>query len=941
MSTNSSPPTPRLVLVEFSSVGGFHGLPVLPFVKGAVQQAGGQVRWLRFAADPAIQFQTKGPGIALEDEDREHLCRVLTRINATHLIFSQQPSQTLLDHLRRVHPQLGVAVVSQVPLSPGQPTNGPTWLPLSVRPLVLWALAPAIPSPDLDLFAAPDFALELANPGARSAPLTLMLVCSDSCTYNKPLEESRFFAARTLPDLPQRFGCTFCNKAAFSPLFQELQDQSPHTLLARQLEAARETLRRGPGPLGLRVLSQRLASTPEDLARLIVAAELPSLALQLEYRTDQIGALLPALEEASRLLSRSGHRLEVCLMGVESFSTRQLDRYHKGLGPLTNLLAIKALWQLSESLGPGFELRASGGLSTILFDPWTSPADLGINLAVIQHFGLLDFARKLLGSRLRLYEGLPLTRAARAEGLLLDAYQDPRLDTARRTLYPAELPWRFADPRLEPLCGLSLALSQEATPDLELVLKAAELVAASPAVLTEAGLLHDAQVLLTRPPPLLPRLPRILEGGEPGGAAGALNFRLVDLAGFAAGLKPVMKLELPLDDGAAGAALRWLLRAFPGTLGTWRRPAWGEGRFVEIFLSRDRALAQRAEEVAAFLDRRPPGPQSLEADLELGRLLGYPACCSQAFIRVGSVTTSGFEWLRVRRLLEGSGASHTFLPLLVPWVPCALDCPATRRYLETLLTDPAAAPWLDRWGAGFGRAPGVPWRQWGDLPVLQFLKRPGDFVVLRPLGHLNHPFPYQVVAAATADPRLEALLQGDTLALEPGLLRVEAGGRETAFFALDAFLWTPGLPPHRDFWRHCAEQALGGARPKASGTNREGAQAPGGPPPAAQCLALQRHLTDLLASPPAAASDPMAGFVLVRTRASAEGPQWGRLTLELQRGQEDLILFLEPALPNRPAYRRCGSINLSHARPTPPDSPPRQRAMDTICRLLDEYSFPD
>jgi hypothetical protein len=661
----------------------------------------------------------------------------------------------------------------------------------------------------------------------------------------------------------------------------------------------------------------------------------------LEYRADQIPNLIPALAAAARLLSAGGHNLEVCLIGVESFSARQLDRYHKGLAPLDNLLAIQALGQLSQELGQGFGLRASGGLSTILFDPWASPGDLGINVAVIQHFGLLDFARKLFGSRLRLHEGLPLTLAARAEGLLLDNYADPRLDTALRTLYPAELPWRFADPRMEPLCGLAMQLSEEPTPSLDLALKAAQVVAATPTRLTESQLRHDAQGLLTGPRPLLPRLPAILVGGEPGGAASALNFRLVELAAFAAGLKPVMKLELPLDDGGADATLAWLQHAFPGTVGAWRRPSWGGGAFVEVFLSRDPAAAQRAQEVAHFIDGSPACPQRLEADQELGRLLGYPDCCASAFTRVGSVTTNGFEWLRARRLLDSTGAPHTFLPLLVPWVPCALDCTPTRRYLDTLLANPAAAPWLDRWGRGFGLNPQVPWRQWGDLPILQFLQRPGDFVVLRPSGPLDAPFRYDVVAAATADPRLEALLQGDTLALEPGLLRVEADGQETAFFALDAFLWTPGLPPHREFWRCCAQQALEAPSPNPGEATPRGARTPAGPAPGARCLALQDHLTNLLTLRLATSPDLLAGFLPVQTRASGEGPLWGRLTLELRHGQEDLTLYLEPAQPSRPAYRRCGPVAVSHAAHTPPDSPARQRALTTICRLLEENPFPD
>jgi len=106
--------------------------------------------------------------------------------------------------------------------------------------------------------------------------------------------------------------------------------------------------------------------------------------------------------------------------------------------------------------------------------------------------------------------------------------------------------------------------------------------------------------------------------------------------------------------------------------GTARRP---------VFIGRDRGRVLAA--IACELD------QSNEADLELGRLLGYPRCCVEAFVESAKVRKNPDT---IRAALSRTGGSISprlnVLDLAVfhwvSWYPCAFDCSLSLRYAETV-----------------------------------------------------------------------------------------------------------------------------------------------------------------------------------------------------------------------------------------------------------------
>ena len=168
-------------------------------------------------------------------------------------------------------------------------------------------------------------------------------------------------------------------------------------------------------------------------------------------------------------------------------------------------------------------------------------------------------------------------------------------------------------------------------------------------------------------------------------------------------IKPALRLRLGAEDAARETA-RWR--------GEGAAVVGGDGL---LYVAWDLASAEALERAEATIrpDGAPRAPDDpvLEAHRELGRQLGYPSCCVEAFLqrlvrgvhvrpdggraseRVVAVeqalARSRRRLARLNFLLPGRRA-------LVPFDPCAFDCPAALEYADALYDvhrneDPAAA----------------------------------------------------------------------------------------------------------------------------------------------------------------------------------------------------------------------------------------------------------
>ncbi len=160
------------------------------------------------------------------------------------------------------------------------------------------------------------------------------------------------------------------------------------------------------------------------------------------------------------------------------------------------------------------------------------------------------------------------------------------------------------------------------------------------------------------------------------------GFKPAELAMLAAGDKPVVKFEdIPLPDADAFVARMdgrfQLVRTAPyvkdGLLLRSERPAPGRELLVTLYASRD----DRAHRLAALEAATPDDARGA------GRLLGFPACCIEAFVEDMQRSREDQDTVNddaCRRVLATARPGHALLsPLsnleLLGFYPCHARCP--------------------------------------------------------------------------------------------------------------------------------------------------------------------------------------------------------------------------------------------------------------------------
>jgi len=276
---------------------------------------------------------------------------------------------------------------------------------------------------------------------------------------------------------------------------------------------------------------------------------------------------------------------------------------------------------------------------------------------------------------------------------------------------------------------------------------------------------------------------RPIRGGEVTAAAGQRSW--ADAVGgspdreqvqLRAGLRQLMKKERPSREEAERTA------AVAREAGL-AAEVFVEGPRTIAFVARTpevvaEAMALEPASVASFHDRRP-------LVLRMGALLGYPACCVEAFADSAEQSDRAL----VRRLAEAQG-DQTFGPER-NWVaahlrafshfPCSPDCEATaelgRRTLAAIAVErPTYAAALDR-----ALRSAAVLAEDGQFALLEGAVRDGDgFAYERVLSHDNLGLdPGARASAAFGQFRasvVQLLTRGDRIVRADDALRVERGG---------------------------------------------------------------------------------------------------------------------------------------------------------------------
>lgn len=887
----------RVALIEFASVDRFHRATWMPFVRGMLEAAGVEATWVRFGLRAAEARACPDGSITLAEEDVASVCEHVRRFRPTHVLFNQQPSAGLFHRLQgegtwetavvstRVRGSAAVRHVNEQEVA--------AFLNLSTH------------APGANLFddVEPSFRWTAGNRAASHAPPLPFLICGEECTFRAPLGRNPFFEGVALSPPMRRYGCAFCVRPAGRARWKN----DPVTLFRRQLRALRDTHPSWVGQLQVRAVGEPVMRRVEAICNTLLEVDVPPIALLVDSRVDTLLEQRPALERALHRLADSPHALHMSLVGIESFVDQELALYNKGTRWDQNLDAVLALLALEHDYHPTFDFRRHGGLSLLLQTPWTRPEHLSVNLAVILRARLAGLCGKVLTSRLRLYPDLPLCALAARDGLLLDAYDDPLLDTARGNMYDDEVPWAFQHPGMHTISRLLLRLGRDdVEDDLAAVLHNGTRGRSIEAKVELAEELVD-RVIEDRDRSARSVAQEVCSPAAPPRAAAPcpqddLLEASPSLLAFVIGQKPVVRLEAN-DLAPDRADEAWLSTLAPVVR---RRTSLREGQpIVELFLGRDEAMVNEAIALTDAMDAAKDDAQWRACASRVGVLLGYPSCCAEAFAAESAFLRVSYMWMYLMARLRHAGPACSLLnpglEHLVHHVPCSLSCEATRASATGLLE-----AIRDRFGAKTAEE----LERSSQRPWLLLLDEQGAAVELAVEGSPLGRFPFQAGRVRGNHRLLRVVAAGDEIEVDDQNIVVLRRGRAIAALGGRAFLWWYQAPVQGAFLSRIAALRFDAPAPGQQADRL-----------AAFIVALCRGDT---------ARRHLRGF-----RVAAVRPQGDKeAAVSLVSGGATVNVVVALREPGRRGYVEVGPVVVFHERGHAIDTMQKDRAVRGFANLL-------
>jgi hypothetical protein len=299
---------------------------------------------------------------------------------------------------------------------------------------------------------APNLRPVYASPEARPRFLSFPITGNMGCPYQADARENPLYAGTRMPAGMGR-GCSFCTTG--NHYEHRPKDQALDWALV-QLRYVRQS---APEIQSLVLRDQNPFYYLTELVEAAESERLGPFTLLIESRADWWLQNAARFGRALASARRSSITLAPFLVGVESFSQAELDRFNKGMSAQTNIQFLETLRRWHADYAPAMDL-SHAAFGFILFTPWTTLADLRTNLEGIRRTRMHELRGHLLLSRVRLYPDTALYYLAERDGLLQDDYARPEDDQSARYGYLPARPWRFQDPRVARVAELGAAMIQ-------------------------------------------------------------------------------------------------------------------------------------------------------------------------------------------------------------------------------------------------------------------------------------------------------------------------------------------------------------------------------------------------------------------------------------------------------------------------------------------------
>lgn len=317
--------------------------------------------------------------------------------------------------------------------------------------------------PDL---AAPVYRCRPLGRPPAAAPLTPLVGGAATCLYAASVASNPAYRGVDLAGVARDFGCAFCpGPSRLSYAWRT----PPLELALRQIRAVQAEPRTVWSRSEFAVRSPALFHGMAAFLRRLEREGVSPVALHFGCRADEVLTRARGIATALRVARRRGHTIHVSSMGAENFSPAENQRLNKGLavGQLRRALALLRGWE--KEYPETFFFSSHGGLGFILFTPWTTLADLRLNVRAARELGLAEHSF-FLTRRAMLLPDVPITRLARRDGLT--KLQDPESRKVfawlrghcdpgcRHFVEEEDIPWRFRDPLVGAVCALAARMAK-------------------------------------------------------------------------------------------------------------------------------------------------------------------------------------------------------------------------------------------------------------------------------------------------------------------------------------------------------------------------------------------------------------------------------------------------------------------------------------------------
>ena len=283
-----------------------------------------------------------------------------------------------------------------------------------------------------DTLPAEGIAVEVIGFDERTQIENVDLFVGQSCSYQRPVAGDGVYAASTTAHR----GCSHCEGATGKRPFEA-------DLVALILGAVARYRAALPDLRTLWIPFSETLFTPlrDALDRSRETPLFHGIDLAIQLRPDVLLRETPTVEAVAASALAAGTRLRLALVGFESFSPRDLDLLHRGVTPDQLHRAAEQLHDWRANPRPGLDVRRCTP-SFILFNPWTTLADIELNLREIREHRLTNGNIE----RLRISPVMPLHELLIQSGLVATA--PPRLEVHPNG-YTDEVAYRFADAQVQ------------------------------------------------------------------------------------------------------------------------------------------------------------------------------------------------------------------------------------------------------------------------------------------------------------------------------------------------------------------------------------------------------------------------------------------------------------------------------------------------------------